>query len=212
MTPAHTTKNGRKRYLYYTCSGAQKRGWDTCPSKSIPAGEIERFVVEQIRCVGRDPALLLETFVQASAQADTRLAELESEQRILERDLARWNGEVRALLEEVGRPNAGDSAAARLADLQERLRTAEHRMADLRQETLALGREQVTQGEVEAALAAFDPVWDALSTREQARIVQLLVERVDYDGRSDNVSITFHATGIKALADEIAGRAKEKSA
>jgi site-specific DNA recombinase len=212
MTPAHTTKSGRRRYRYYTCSGAQKRGWDTCPSKSIRGDEIERFVIEQIRCIGRDPALLHETFAQASAQADARLAELEAEQRVLERDLARWNADVRALLEEVGRPNAGASAAARLADMQERIRAAERRGTDLHEKAVVLGREQVTQHEVEAALAAFDPVWDALASREQARIVQLLVERVDYDGRSDNVSITFHPTGIKALADEIAGRAKEKSA
>jgi site-specific DNA recombinase len=37
MTPSHTTRNGTKRYRYYVCSSAQKRGWDTCPSKSIPA-------------------------------------------------------------------------------------------------------------------------------------------------------------------------------
>jgi site-specific DNA recombinase len=212
MTPAHTTKNGSKRYRYYTCSGAQKRGWDTCPSKSIPAGEIERFVIEQIKCIGRDPALLRETFVEATAQVNTRLAELEAERRVLERDVRRWNAEVRALLEEVGRPNAGASAPARLADLQERMRAAERRAADIHEEGLTLSREQVSADEVEMALVAFDPVWDALGTREQARIVQLLVERVDYDGGNDHVSITFHPTGIKALADEIAGRAKEKIA
>jgi hypothetical protein len=53
--PLAVTRNGNKRYRYYVCSAAQKKGWQTCPSKSIPAGEIERFVVDQIRCVGRDP-------------------------------------------------------------------------------------------------------------------------------------------------------------
>src|SRR5262249_49714847 len=60
MTPAHTTK-GAKRYRYYTCVNAQKRGWQTCPSKSIPAAAIEAVVLEQIRCVGRDPDLLQQT-------------------------------------------------------------------------------------------------------------------------------------------------------
>jgi site-specific DNA recombinase len=43
MSPTHSTKNGNKRYRYYVCTNAQKRGWHNCPSKSIPAGEIERF-------------------------------------------------------------------------------------------------------------------------------------------------------------------------
>jgi site-specific DNA recombinase len=61
-------------------------------------------------------------------------------------------------------------------------------------------------------MSVFDPVWDALTPHEQARIVQLLVERVDYDGRTCSVSITFHAAGIKTLADEVASKQQEKSA
>ena len=47
MTPAQVT-NGNKRYRYYTCSAAQKKGWHTCPSKSLPAAALERFVLDQI--------------------------------------------------------------------------------------------------------------------------------------------------------------------
>jgi len=47
MTPAHVT-HGNKRYRYYTCSAAQKKGWHTCPSKSVPAAALERYVLDQI--------------------------------------------------------------------------------------------------------------------------------------------------------------------
>ena len=47
MTPAHVSR-GNKRYRYYTCSAAQKKGWHTCPSKSVPALALERFVLDQI--------------------------------------------------------------------------------------------------------------------------------------------------------------------
>ena len=51
-------------------------------------------------------------------------------------------------------------------------------------------------------------MWESLSPREQARLLHLLVERVDYDGRDGTISITFHASGIKALANhELAGDA-----
>jgi site-specific DNA recombinase len=47
MTPAHVTR-GNRRYRYYTCSAAQKKGWHTCPSKSVPALKLERYVLDQI--------------------------------------------------------------------------------------------------------------------------------------------------------------------
>jgi site-specific DNA recombinase len=48
MTPARVVKRGGRRYAYYVCTGAQKRGWDACPSKSVPAATLERFVLQQL--------------------------------------------------------------------------------------------------------------------------------------------------------------------
>jgi site-specific DNA recombinase len=58
----------------------------------------------------------------------------------------------------------------------------------------------------------FAPVWQGLSPGEQARVLGLLVQRVDYDGARGTVSITFHPAGIQALADELAGRKEGRSA
>jgi hypothetical protein len=58
MTPSFATKNKTRRYRYYVCCAAQRRGWRTCPSKSLPAVEIERFVLDQIRALGNDRNLL----------------------------------------------------------------------------------------------------------------------------------------------------------
>ena len=49
MTPSHASKRGHRRYCYYVCTQAQKRGRNTCPAPSLPAAEIERFVVDQLR-------------------------------------------------------------------------------------------------------------------------------------------------------------------
>ncbi|MCA9037683.1 MAG: recombinase zinc beta ribbon domain-containing protein, partial [Planctomycetaceae bacterium] len=54
MVPS-ITKEGDRRYRCYVCSSAQKLGWHTCPSKSVPAAEIGRFVVSPIRSLGADP-------------------------------------------------------------------------------------------------------------------------------------------------------------
>jgi len=55
MTPARVVKRGGRCYAYYTCTGAQKRGWDTCPSKSVPAAALERFVLQQLLDLDGEP-------------------------------------------------------------------------------------------------------------------------------------------------------------
>ena len=187
---------GNKRYRYYVCLHAQKRGWHNCSSKSVPAGEIERFVVEQIKAIGRDPAILAETLRQAQGLGRRTLAELQAEQRSLDKELARRNAEL--LNKVVEQPGATATT-----NFYEAVRSTEQRLTEIREEITALGREMVDEREVQAALSLFDPVWETLAPREQARIVRLLVERVDYDGKSGTVSVTFRPNGIKTLAQQI---------
>jgi site-specific DNA recombinase len=70
----------------------------------------------------------------------------------------------------------------------------------------------VDEQEVAQALAAFNPVWETLTPHEQARLIRLLVERVDHDGGRHLVSITFHPAGIRTLADELARHHQRKNA
>ena len=210
MTPAHTTK-GDRRYRYYTCTTAQKRGWNACPTKAIPAGEVERFVVEQIRCIGSDPVLLRETLAQAREQDEARVTELETEQRGLERDQSRWHAELRKLAVHLGPDNADDPLIGRLADLQERLAQVEKRAGSVREQIDAIRRQRLDEEQASETLRLFDPVWEALPPREQARVLQLLVERIDYDGGKGNIAIRFHPTAIRALTDELT-RQREQSA
>jgi site-specific DNA recombinase len=205
MTPAHSTRNKTKRYRYYVCTGAQKRGWDTCPCKSVPAAELEQFVIDRIRGVGQEPGLLQATVAEACRQDDERLAQLEADRRTLERDLARLRGQER----DNARPPSGtqgDDAQARLAEVREQLRQAESRLCRLKEEAGALRRCRLDEADLTLALSAFDPVWGTLTPREQARLVQLLVERIDYDGSQGKVAITFQPTGIQTLADELTQR------
>ena len=203
MTPSHTTKNGNKRYRYYVCTTAQKRGWHNCPSKSIPAGEIEQFVVGQLRRIGHDPALVRETVAQARDLGESQRAALDAERRGLQRDLAHWNDEVRELLGRIAPNDTDTPATARLANLQERIHGAERRATEVEEQLLILSRGVVGEAEVAAAMAKFDLVWESLTPRERARIIELLVERVSYNGATGQVSIAFHPSGIKSLAEEM---------
>jgi site-specific DNA recombinase len=210
MTPAHTTRKGSQRYRYYVCSGAQKRGWQTCPSKSIPAAQIEQLVIGQIQQMGRDPQVLHQVLEQVRQQDEGRLAEWESERSGLERDLLSGQGQVRKLLAEIGGGQTNGGVVSRLAELQDRLGQVEQRIARLRSQREAVQQERLDEAEATRALAGLDPAWETMTPDEQARVVGLLVSRVDYDGAQGKVAITFHPLGLKTLAGDLLGRHSEE--
>jgi site-specific DNA recombinase len=152
MTPSHTTRKGGLRYRYYTCVHAQKSGWQTCPSKSIPARPIEQLVVEQIQRLGSDPVVLERLLTTVRKQDETRVAEWEGERVGLERDLLRGQSEVRKLLAEVGSGASSNAAVTRLAELQARLAQIEQRLARLRGQMEALLQERLDQAGATEAL------------------------------------------------------------
>jgi site-specific DNA recombinase len=62
---------------------------------------------------------------------------------------------------------------------------------------------ELAESEVIEALGALEPVWDGLYPAEQARILRLLIERIDV--APDGISVTLHAAGIRSLVAELAG-------
>lgn len=201
MTHTHTTRDN-KRYRYYVCLQAQKRGWQTCPSKSIPAGEIEKHVIDQIRAIGLNPTLIAETVRQTQSGVQITLTELDSERRLIEQDLATQDTEMRRLAISTLAPTPDSSSVKRLADLQEHIRLGEQRLTEIREETIRLRASQIEEDEVAASLREFDPLWTTFSPREKGRILQLVIDHIDYDGAEGTVAITFRPTGIKALEQE----------
>ena len=63
--------------------------------------------------------------------------------------------------------------------------------------------DDITEDEAREALTELDPLWDELFPAEQARIVQLLVERVDV--RMNGVEVRLRPNGIAGLVREVAG-------
>lgn len=57
----------------------------------------------------------------------------------------------------------------------------------------------LTHDDVVKSLASFAPLWESLTVREQTRIVQLIIQQIDYDGSTGRVTITFHREGIKSI-------------
>lgn len=61
--------------------------------------------------------------------------------------------------------------------------------------------DDVTEADARTALQQLDPLWDELFPAEQARIVALLVERVDIG--TDGLNVRLRVDGLSGLAREM---------
>jgi site-specific DNA recombinase len=193
----HTfTGQGRKQYRYYTCTQAIKSGRDNCPSGSLPAAQIEKVVVEQVRCIPHDPHLRAEVVQEAQAHVERELAELQTNRRDLARELARHHAEIKRLAVE---GPATSATTARIADMHEQVAKAETRLAELTEQARTLEGERMDEKDIVAAFADFDNVWNSLSPREQSQVLALLIARVEFNVGDSSIAMTFHPSAIKSL-------------
>lgn len=200
MSHHFTTKNGTTRYRYYVCNNAQKRGWSSCPSASVPAAAIEAFVVDQLREVGLNSEVFRQVVQAAQEQITDAIDELMAKR-------AEAEGRVRMLYAEIAEvaPKAGVNGPAtdRLATLQDDLRDAEQEVTRIGGQIINLERRLVNDEQITKAIEQFDPMWDSLSPTERASVVQMLIEQVNYDGQNETVSVVFRSGGLNAPLDRI---------
>jgi site-specific DNA recombinase len=101
----------------------------------------------------------------------------------------------------VGRLPAGEIEAAVIDQLR----------AVFRQPEIVVGTwkaarqhdQEITEAEARDALAGLNPLWDELFPAEQARIVTLLVERVDIG--TDGLNVRLRIDGLAGLSREMLG-------
>jgi site-specific DNA recombinase len=197
MSPTYSSKGG-KRYRYYMCSQAQKRGWDHCPSQSVPAGSMERIVLEQIAKVGQDQERSGKILNEASKQRKTRLADLEGERRRLEREL-------KIVTENLAQGNGANDRkqpVSRFETIQENIGHLERRLAEAQEQTQALQQPALEVEQAALALMALKHGFDELPVTEQARLIRSMVERVDYDGAQGKLALTLDPAGLVAVLEE----------
>jgi site-specific DNA recombinase len=198
MMHTYTMRNS-KRYRYYVCYNAQQRGWQNCETKSVSAEAIETAVLDSIRRIGTDPKL-------AEAVAAEALDQSARRRRDLDQELDTQRRSLRQLNQNLARDAADtsvDSGARfdRLVSLQKEIETAESRLAQLAAERKVLDAERINGEDLRNTLAEFEAIWTSLTTREQEQLIQLLVTRVGYDGRTCKVTVNFRSTGAKELCE-----------
>lgn len=142
------------------------------------------------------------TLAESRRLSNDGIKRLKAERAALERQRRADDAELRRLTTAGGE----DGDLARLAQVQDRTDPTERRRCEIEHELATLVAQDISEQQVAAALGEFDTVWAALAPREQARVLAALIDRIDHDGKAGNIEITFHPTGMKALAEQGSGK------
>ncbi|MHB9023427.1 MAG: recombinase family protein [Armatimonadota bacterium] len=206
MTHVPTRKSDGTTYRYYRCITAQKAGAARCPSgSSLPATEIEQFVVDRLRTIADDPEQVDAIARDATALATSRLQDVQT-------DIATWEARVNEQTDEITRlrerlaqapAHTRDVILSHLQALEEQQTELVDGLERCRNEAAGLTAQRLTPRVFRAALTYFDPVWNVLYPQERARIVQLLIESVEYTGSRGSLSLAFRPSGVLRLAHEL---------
>jgi site-specific DNA recombinase len=197
-TMMHTyTMRKSKRYRYYVCYNAQQQGWANCETKSVSAQSIETAVLDSIRRIGTDPKL-------AGAVAADALNQAGRQRAALDKELNTQRGGLRRLNQRLAHEAADtsvDSGARfeRMAGIQKEIESTEVRLTELAAERKACDQDRINADDLRTTLAEFDSIWSSLTTREQEQLIQLLVAKVGYDGRTGKVTVNFRSAGAKEI-------------
>jgi site-specific DNA recombinase len=174
MRPKYTAKSN-KRYYVYLCNNAQRNGYHACPMPSTPAAELEKVVLDQLRLILRSDE------VQAGV---LRAVRVETERQ---RELV--IGRIHELEKELAEVQA-------IGELEETVPIS-NELAELRTELHLLTGQVVSEAEVSMQLSGLDAIWENMFPATQARLVQLLVARVEVE--PDMVRVHLHETAIASL-------------
>ncbi|MBI5866928.1 MAG: recombinase family protein [candidate division Zixibacteria bacterium] len=206
MAHAWTRKGGRV-YSYYACNKAQKQSRGACPTPTLSAGEIEATVVNEIRRLAQDPALVDQVFSEALEQTQQKRLRLESERTRLLRQRQQREEAISRLVSTLEGRNGElpEIVTERIKEREAEVAQFNGRLLSVERELATIGSQTIDREHLAQTLAQFTDLWDALYPAERIKLVQSLVETIVYHDEVDRVEIRFRLAGDISCASTTGG-------
>jgi site-specific DNA recombinase len=196
MIRTYTTKNAH-RSPHYTCAEAQQRGRGKCENKPVSEYSIKAVVTRQIRKIGSDPRIVAAVLAKVNEKRRGMVADLSLERQAAQRELASLGTQLRELLPGTGCDE--QTMAGQMADVHQRIDRTEYRSREILRELGSLEGESVDEADLRVVLAQFEPVWELLNSREQARIIRIVIEHIDYGGETNRLTVRFRSPDVGGM-------------
>ena len=175
MVHTFTTKSGTTR-RYYACNSRIGVQAKRCKGGSLPAGQVEEFVLDKVRHRFSEPEMVTRVMDLVREQSDERRRDLEAQRTLIVDEIE----SAQAVL------NAGPNA-----DASDRHEQATRTLTDIDRQLAGIAAAQVDRATVVQGLTEFTPIWVSLSPTERASLLATVVGGVTWNAVQGEIAITM---------------------
>ena len=197
------SRKGGKSYRYYLCVRAGKRGYDSCPISTIPAGDVEQAVLIQLRRIFQAPEILAEAFRVIRRRERENRSQLEVERKGIEDEIATIRANASRLIHStLGQADKSSFVSDEIARMERQVEDLQHRLSLVVAELDLLERTPTTQEGLLAELGTLDRIWNELFPAERERLLHLIVGKITV--HEDGLVLVLKADGLSGVIAELA--------
>lgn len=173
----HTfTSKGSTTHRYYACNSRTGVQAKKCKGGSLPAGQVEDFVLEKVRHRFSEPEMVSRVLDLVREQSHERQRDLEAQRTLI----------VAGIESAQATLNLGPNA-----DAADRHEQASRTVADVDRQLQEVGSTLVDRATVEQGLREFTPIWVSLSPTERASLLATVVGEVRWNAAQGEIAITL---------------------
>ena len=204
------TKKKNRTYRYYLCGHANKNGYESCPVRCVPAGDIENAVMLQVRRVFRTPEVLVEALAAIQKQEREDRGRLAIERQAIEDEIATTRANASRLIKsQIGENDSNGFVSEELDGMERQVGDLNGRLRLVSNELDMLERRPTTEAALARELQTLDHIWDELFPAERVRLIRLVVDSLTVN--PDGLVLVLRADGLTSLVVEFGDRETPKS-
>jgi len=184
-------KNNKKnadnrRYMYYLCIKDTDRGERCCPLSRVPAGDIDRVILEQMARIFKTPSVL------AKVYGELRQNEIQ-QRKVVQQQQAVLEGKQEKIRKQLLAGSDPTELRPQFVEIEAQITQIKEQAKELIPET-ALKNLLKTCDSIEA-------IWEELFPVERYRLAHLLFDRIQIF--TDHLVLDVKTDGLKSLVKEL---------
>ena len=176
-------KSSGRIYRYYSCA-AKQLGHQNCPS--LPAGEIESLVVEQLMSIGTNPELQDEVYRQLVDALERKKSEAKKNRKTALEQRNRIERELVSSRE-------FEAPLTLIKHLESKKQDAEELLKASESDAIV---NIPSRADVVKVLQDMQGLWPTFNTGERIGFVKALVRKVEYDSVEGRITLHFNDDGF----------------